>query len=121
MIDCNIPVIIYAHTSLEYPRVPELLENIAEYAILAKGLRPMNMSEINGCWRTDAKKERNSRPIKCKIPQDSYLGREISVSLPKKAKQLIKEALDFEKITPTAELRCSAIMKSLKILARKII
>lgn len=121
MIDCRIQVIIYAHTSLEHSRTLELLDKISEYAISVKGLKPMSMTEINDYYRRDDGEREKDGIIESKIPHADYIGKEIDISFPEKIKDSIKDIMDFEKITPIAELQCGTAKKVLKILARKII
>ncbi len=47
LIDHGIPVIVYAHTHPLMSMIPSLLENIMDYAINEKGLKPVNMTRIH--------------------------------------------------------------------------
>ena len=120
MLNCNIPIIIYAHTSIEHKKAPELLEEIAEYALLERKLEPKKMTEISNCWKENFNLE-NKPVLKLKIPGADYSGQEINLSLCEKIKDLIKDGIDFERVTPADELRCIWAKRAIKMLARKIL
>jgi len=119
MIDCGIPVMIYAHTSLEHNRVPEILDNVAEYALSTKGLAFMSMTKINDYFRKESERIKNSDIIRLKVPSAAYLGKEISLPVYGRLKDYLKDIIDFERITPESDLQCNAVKKALKIFARK--
>ena len=55
------------------------------------------------------------------IEYDEFLfGKNIEESVAKRAKCFIKNALDFERITPENELRDSDLKKAIKMLMRKM-
>lgn len=121
MISCRIPIIIYAHTSLEHSKTPELLDIILEYAISIKRLKPVNMTKINDCYRKYDGSGDADGIIKLKTPQPDYMGKKIDVSMSDKIKDYIKNIIDFERITPERELQCANAKKILKVLTRKIV
>jgi hypothetical protein len=100
MVYCNLPVIIYAHTSVYYEPVIELLKEITKYALLDKGLRPNNMTGIAGLWKTGIRPGEKTVNLdaKLRVPDYNYLGREANVSGYKIFKRKIKDALDLERI-----------------------
>ncbi len=54
-------------------------------------------------------------------PADNFLGRPLSRGILTEFKNIIKQALDFERITPVEDLKCGEIRKILKLIARKVI
>jgi len=153
MINANIPVIIYAHTSPLYRDIPKLLELVCDYAINVKKLKPTTMSLVAqsagpACTRDnecaggarcsarlraslvrcsstlappacqhlgDMKMDRSRHPS-----VNEYFGRETRVPIFDRFKDAVKDAVDFERITPEGELKCGAMGKFFKIAARKI-
>ena len=117
MIACHLPVIIYAHTSIQYRDVPNLLRDIVYYAISEKKLIPRNMTEIAHIWKN--KPYNIKKDTENKIPAKEYLGVEIKEPFYDIIKNKIKDYVDFERITPYGELRCDRLKKFLKVCARK--
>ena len=71
MVKLNIPVIMYAHTSVEYREVPRLLERITEYALGVKGLKGKNMTDIHDSWTNLSDSEKNfSNKDKSEVQQN---------------------------------------------------
>ncbi|MBF0493816.1 MAG: hypothetical protein HQL28_01635 [Candidatus Omnitrophica bacterium] len=124
MMRCNLPVIIYAHTS-KYTEIPSILEEVLDYALNVKKLIPKNMTDIYNMWTSIAenknKAEKESVKDTIKQPSEMFRGVPVKEPLLRKAKDLAKEFIDFERITPPDELRCNFVVKMLKLLARKII
>jgi peptidoglycan/xylan/chitin deacetylase (PgdA/CDA1 family) len=117
---CNLPVIIYAHTSIKHGQVPDLLSEITKYALLEKSLTPRNMTDIaNDCKKGSGANDALRHNVR--IPGEDYLGRRINLPVPNKVKDFLKESIDFEKITPVGELQCGRVKKVLKILSRKLL
>ncbi|MBU1084202.1 MAG: polysaccharide deacetylase family protein [Candidatus Omnitrophota bacterium] len=118
----GLPVIIYAHTSPAIREVPSLLEEIADYAVGKKGLRPVSMTGL--FHMTDGKapvRENVSLPGETgKMPMENFSGRRVRPGIFSAVKDALKEAIDFERITPEEELKCGHVKKALKLLARKM-
>jgi hypothetical protein len=119
MIFCNLPVIIYAHTSTQYADVPALLGDIVEYAVSSKGLKPMQMTAMYDLWKKNLPGDKHACVIN--KPGPAYIGRQVALPLNKKIKYFVKEMIDFERATPDDELHCSQVKKRLKIWARKFL
>lgn len=115
LIKCGLPVIIYAHTSLEYKDVPGLLKDIAEYAIVKKNLKPQNMTNIYERAKSNSADRSGNSSL---IPSDIILGKDKKVPFFTKFKKFIKNVLDFERVTPQDELCCHRFTRACKILAR---
>lgn len=119
---CGLPVIIYAHTS-RYNEVPVILSKIAGYALSDKGLTPANMSSFYEWWKNKPAGIQYPHQEKCviRVPREQYLGKKTDSGYVVSLKNFIKRALDFERVTPDEELRCSHARKMLKMWARKFI
>lgn len=124
MADCGIPVIVYAHTSLQYPQTPFLLEKIAGYAVSEKGLRPASMTDIYDAWSgaeaagSSAVSIQAGGRMRVMLDED-LLGREVRRGAVETVKDALKDMIDFERTTPADELKCGMVKKTLKLLARK--
>lgn len=118
MLACNLPVIIYAHTSVQYDQIPVVLEELVEYAI-AKNLTHKNMSEIASIWKKDP--AHSDVKAILKVPGLEYIGKEISNPFYVNIKDWIKDYFDFERITPPDELRGPFVRRSVKKFLRHII
>jgi hypothetical protein len=101
MIRCGLPVIIYAHTSVQYPQVPELLNKLCLYALKELGLSPMNMSKIADTW---IKESADKPKIALKSPRLEYMGREVSLPFYKKYRRSLRELLELERLALAKEL-----------------
>ena len=123
MVKLNIPVIMYAHTSVEYREVPRLLERITEYALGVKGLKGKNMTDIHDSWTNLSDSEKSfSNKDKSEVQQNlDFFGKPAKVSMGRKTKDAIKRFIDYEKLTPDKELLCDQPRKMLKLLARKVL
>jgi hypothetical protein len=107
---------------VEYEGVPNLLKEISDYAIMTKGLRPLNMTDI---YKTHADKISDKAPksgsaVNFRRPSSSMIGRKVKRSLFRDTKAYVREMLDFERITPIDELRCPVLRRTLKVMARMI-
>lgn len=124
----NIPIIFYAHTDKRYPQVKyflkQLLENIKNYNDLYK----CTMSEfVKWCKSVEDKKISRSNGLLnsgfysgfLKIPDESLLGKTARQGSIKNLKSFVKDALDFETVTPRAELRGNGMKNRLKVFLRK--
>ncbi len=122
MISCALPVIVYAHTS-KFLEIPGMLNDIVEYAVLKKGLRPLDMTAFSDLWRKKFtyKQDMKIDESYIKVPGDCFLGREASVGTVRAFKNALKKALDFEKLTPDKELCCSEPRKTFKKILRKVL
>ncbi|GEM_PF-1016958 len=123
MIDCGLPVIIYAHTSVDHGEIPKLLEKIVDYAVPDKGLSPKNMTEVHDHWQRGVDHENGpaGNIVSVKTPHPDFWGRPVNEPFYRKMKDRLKDIIDFERITPVDELRCNRIKKAMKILARNIL
>ncbi len=119
---CGIPAIIYAHTNPGLPEIPALLEKIAEYAVSKIGLKPVSMTRFYEKWTNGISKRQDLSPcsVSKPLPGGDYMGNTVSRGVLGAIKHLLKNAIDFETITPDDELRCGEIRKIVKIGARKI-
>ena len=54
------------------------------------------------------------------VPGEEFTGRPVEPGAFEALKQFIKDAVDFERVTPDDELRCGTLKKTMKLLARKI-
>lgn len=118
MIRCNLQVVIYAHTSREYPQVPGLLARLLDYALSTRGLKPMQMREMYRGWIAHMD-EPAGAPVR--VPRQELLGHWENRLLCRHMRNSVKRALDIESLTPREELCCSNAKKRFKILARKIL
>ena len=118
MIRCNLQVVIYAHTSREYPQVPGLLARLLDHALSTRGLKPMQMRDMYHCWIAHMD-EPAGAPVR--VPRQEFLGHWENGLLFRHMKNSVKRALDIESLTPREELCCSNAKKRFKILARKIL
>jgi ubiquinone/menaquinone biosynthesis C-methylase UbiE len=117
MAECGLPAIIYAHTSIEYKDVPVLLKELVSYAVSIKKMQPVSMTGINDIWRNGIPASSAGKEVK--VPDGIYLGKDVEIPLDTKIKERVKGWIDFERITPPEELRCAAVKKAVKLLARK--
>lgn len=115
---CGLPVIIYAHTSVQYDQIPVVLEDLAEYAT-NKGLVYKNMSDIAAIWKNGS--VQSGAEAVLKIPSPGYIGKEVSSSLYASIKDRIKKYFDFERITPPDELKGPFIRRLFKRFLRHIL
>lgn len=129
MHEAGIPVIIYAHTSPLYRDVPKLLELILDYAIKTKGLQPASMGRLYAEYEGSCRSMLCAPPrFACAVlehtratpPTPEFFGVETRVPFVARCKDIVKDAVDFERITPEGELKCGAMGKFLKIAARRI-
>lgn len=121
MCDCGLPAIIYAHSSI-FADNPGLLNDIADYAIVRKGLAPANMTVLNHWWRGRVAFGALfpvERKI-LKVPKDEFLGRKANLRFKKKIKVKVSRMFDFERITPESELCCPQPQRGIKLLLRRI-
>jgi hypothetical protein len=119
---CGLPVIIYAHTS-KYKEIPVILDKIYEYALFNKHLTPSNMTRFGRWWRTGC--HENYYPKQeirtLRIPGRSFLGDILPAGPGKMIKRFLKEAVDFERVTPPEELRGPFLKKEAKKVLRKML
>ena len=119
---CGLPVIIYAHTDPAMHMVPSLLDEVIAYALGRKGLRPASMTELFRDW-TENREYGSIGEVQMKadlpVPHREYSGEPAVLKRSDRIKRAVKRFLDFERSTPVEELRCGAVRKMLKLLARK--
>lgn len=116
--DCNLPIIIYAHTSRQYNEVPYLLEEILKYAILEKRLTPKNMTDIAKIWNN---KGSIGNEVIVRKPDSAYSGSKTKDALYDIIKSAIKDFVDFERVTPLEELQGPVSKRLLKKCLRAIL
>jgi len=124
MLRCALPVVIYAHTDPEMPSVPAILEEVSAYALEEKGLRPLSMTGYYRGWQKGKAAVRaGEKPAteEQTPPGPEYRGERISLRGAERIKSAVKRFLDFERTTPAEELRCGAVKRTMKLLARKVI
>ncbi|MBF0215750.1 MAG: polysaccharide deacetylase family protein [Candidatus Omnitrophica bacterium] len=127
MISNSIPVIVYAHTSPKYPEVPAILSAILDHAVNRRALKQVSMNDIHEFWtigkyRVMKRKGSNDHGSGDYPPPDPGFDGEISrLSASEKIKISVKLALDYEPETPSEDLKCGSIKKTLKMIARKFI
>ena len=123
MIGLGMPVIVYGHTNPSMPQIPGILRKIAEYAINQKALKPVSMTDLYKRFISTAPAENrlNSGRISGQGLNEAFTGREIDLGVVYKLKDMMKNIIDFEKVTPDEELMCTQPRKMLKLLARKIL
>ena len=112
-------MIVYGHTSLEYPEVPKLLERIVDYALNVKELKQKNITDIYNLYEL-GKGSKIVNSVRQSF-DESLRGKEKVFSAYARIKEAIKNFVDYEKVTPIAELRCGYYSKLLKIIFRKIL
>ncbi|MFC1644297.1 polysaccharide deacetylase family protein [Candidatus Omnitrophota bacterium] len=120
----GIPAIVYAHTNPSMAMIPLLLEQILDYAVNQKGLKPASMTDVYDFWTGDSISDGSSRISKEKEPSDAdceFIGVPVFRSPFKRLKYTLKEVLDFERVTPINELKCGLVRKIMKIIARKFL
>jgi hypothetical protein len=115
---CGLPVIIYAHTSTQYKKVPYILQTIIDYAISKRKLSPKNMTEIANIWKSKVGEPKED--MAGKVPASEYLGVEKKDTFYDIIKNRIKEYMDFEQITPAEELKSGKLKRFLKLCARGV-
>ena len=119
MLRCDLPVIIYAHTSVHHKEIPQIIDEVTRYAIVEKRLKPKTMTEISRLWQNKPLSA-GARPV-LSTPAEDYIGREIKVSFYGRIKTAIKDYFDFERITPLDELRGPFVRRSVKRFLRRIL
>ena len=123
MIEIGMPVIVYGHTNPSMPQIPELLKQIAEYAIGQKALQPVSMTDLYKRFASIAPvggSQDSTRKPNYDL-DEVFTGRELDPGSAYKLKDMMKNVIDFEKVTPDKELMCTQPRKMLKLLARKIL
>lgn len=123
MIGCNLPVIIYAHTNPTTPEVMPLLLKIVDYAVNCQGLRPISMTDFSEMWGgvMAAGNEGGQKAEPSGTPGEEFLGKAVVQGIPERVKGFLKNKLDFERVTPAEDLKCSISKRVLKTLARKVL
>lgn len=119
MVRCDLPVVIYAHTSLQYGDIPRIIDEVAEYAISKKKLTSKTMTEISCLWRNNSLSVKVHSVIS--IPAREYTGREIKEPIYDRIKTALKDYFDFERITPINELRGPFVRRSIKKIFRYLL
>lgn len=114
MIRCGIPVFIYGHTS-HYKEMPFIYEQVCEYALNQKELKPMNMTRFYYGWKEGSL---DSAPKKIELPRAEFMGEPAALSVGQKLAFKIKKSIDFEMITPLEECHGNFFKIFLKRLAR---
>jgi len=115
-----IPVVVYAHTSI-FNEVPGLLRKILEYAIIEKGLKPVNMTRLCKLWKKDlsAAKGIEFKKRVLKAPENVFIGEKANIGFCETIKDSIKKFVDYETVTPDSELCTPAYKKIPKKFLRK--
>lgn len=118
---CNLPVIIYAHTSHFSQNIP-LLAEILEFALGQMGLSPVTMTQICGIVKYAQRSFDDSlfAKITVDVPHLCFLGEEVPQGAYEKLKSIAKDILDFERHTPDKELQCNRLKKMAKIFLRRV-
>ncbi|MBI4982305.1 MAG: hypothetical protein HZC15_04100 [Candidatus Omnitrophica bacterium] len=119
---CALPIIIYAHTGI-YKQIPGILMDLLDYALYNKKLRPVNMTDLCYYWKNKEKcfSELSINRKEIKIPEIDLLGKSVRVDCASRLKGLLKELVDFERLTPDQELVCSQPRRFAKRFLRKLL
>jgi peptidoglycan/xylan/chitin deacetylase (PgdA/CDA1 family) len=122
MTEYEIPVIIYAHTAPGMPQIPDLLDGICEYALERKKLRPVSMEGIYDSWHDKVPVPFSSkRTFDLRgAPGEPFVGSDARINAGKRIKRYVKTRIDYETVTPAAELKCGKVRKMVKLLARRL-
>jgi len=127
--DTNIPIIIYSHTDIRYPGVKDFLKQFLAKISRSDKLYKCNISDFaSWCLRREDRDfsgvtgilNKNIAAGFLKIPDSSLLGCVGKTSLSKLIKKAIKNAIDFETVTPESEIKGNKIKKQIKLFVRKI-
>jgi len=125
----NIPIIIYAHTSINFPQTKKFLTDLLKEISKDDSLFKMNVSDL-AKWSISQKNNEFSQNTGLlnenfykdfiKLPDQSLFGKSIKTNPKRKIIDSIKNFIDYETITPANELAGNKIKKQLKIIARNI-
>lgn len=117
---CNLPPLIYAHTS-SFSDNPKLLSNIVTFALGELQLKPITMTELYTIWDTYQKNfdEGSLMRVAVESPHKYFLGEEVRINYYNRIKMSFKELIDYEVETPALELQCNPVKKVFKALIRK--
>jgi len=118
---CNIPVIIYGHTS-HFRENCALLEEIVEFARGELALKPQTMSGLSRHWKMACNDSGVGELVKVKVGlmQEDFLGRPVQETFSARVKTFIKDAIDFERTTPAKEMQGSFLRRGSKLFLRRI-
>jgi len=126
----NIPIILYCHTDIRYKETKSCLKQILEKIKEDDKLYKCNMSDFaSWCFSVEDKNTVDRRGIinaACisgvlKLPPPELLGVPVNLNPVAKMKQRVKDLIDFERITPAAELKGNSLVKGIKLFSRKLI
>lgn len=127
--DTTIPVIIYNHTDIRYSQVKDFLKQFLSKISRSDKLYKCNTSDFAlWCLRQEDRRFSGATGILnkkitagfLKIPDSSLLGQPGKIRPSKMIKKAIKNAIDFETVTPDSEIKGSRIKKEIKLFIRKI-
>ncbi|MDD5584934.1 MAG: formyltransferase family protein [Candidatus Omnitrophica bacterium] len=118
---CNIPVIVYTHTS-PFSQNPALLRKVLDFAFCEMKLKPMTMTQIYQAWRNSQKDFNDGALTRIfpDMPDASFFGKEVPVSFARKVKDALKEFIDYETETPFKELQSTGLKRTMKTFARQL-
>ncbi|MBP7216242.1 MAG: hypothetical protein KBA46_03045 [Candidatus Omnitrophica bacterium] len=122
MTRCGIPIILYAHPMAPF-EIIEILGRVIGYALDDKQLRGCTMTQLYEHWSARHGVQLASTDS-VTIPAEfdsAIFGKRYFEHPLGAAKRMIKERLDFERLTPDDELRCKQPRRFFKTAMRRIL
>lgn len=129
LIDTKIPIIIYNHTDIRYPKVKQFLKQFLSKIAENDKLYKCTVSDFSlWCLKNEDKNFSRAAGVLnkkvergfLKIPDSSLFGKLKKQSPVKLIKETVKNVIDFETITPQDEIKGNKIKKGVKLFVRKI-